>query len=264
MQNKIENKYSLNVWEDYYKNERKIHIKPKRGFFESYDIFLCDSILAKYLPYNDKEKKEIKICEIGCGGGKLIKKIADNFNYDPFGIEYSKEGVRQAKENGVNAILGDAFDEEFINKHKEEFDVVISYGFIEHIIPTQKAIKPHLDILKKGGILILQIPRLKKFNYLKAKIFRPDLLPLHNLPLMEQEVLSSLMKKENVIEFFCKNYGTLKLRIPLAKKDFKWYILKTICLLEYILNPLFRIIFKDKGFETKTFSPAVMFIGKKL
>lgn len=258
----MENKYSKDVWEDYYKNEKKIHIKPKAGFFMSYDIFLCDSILAKYLPRNLGKKEDIKICEIGFGDGKMLKKIADKFNYEPYGIEYSKEAVQMA-EKKVHGILGDIFDEKLTDKYKEAFDVVFSYGFIEHIIPPEKAIQAHLKILKRGGILILQIPRLRKFNWLKAKIFRPDLLPLHNLSLMEQEVLSGLGKKMGLEEIFCNNYGTLKLRIPMAKKNIRWYILKIICFLEYILNPLFRILLKNKGFETKLFSPAVIFIGKK-
>lgn len=259
----MENRYSQDVWEDYYKNEKKIHIKPKGGFFQSYDLFLCDSILAKYLPYNNGEKKDMKICEIGFGDGKLLKKIADRFNYQPHGIEYSKEAVKMA-EKGVQGILGDIFDGSLSNQYREAFDIVFSYGFIEHIIPPEKAIQAHLKILKRGGILILQIPRFKKFNWLKARVFRPDLLPLHNLTIMEQEVISALCKKEGIEELFCKNYGTLKLRLPLAKKNIRWYVLKCICSFEYILNPLFRILFGDKGFETKLFSPAIMFIGKKV
>lgn len=259
----LENKYSLEVWEDYYKNEKKTHIKPKGGFFQSYDLYLCDCIFEKYLLRNFGDKKDMKICEIGFGDGKLLKKIADRFNYEPWGIEYSKEAVGTA-EKEVNGILGDVFDQSLTDKYREFFDIVFSYGFIEHIIPPEKAIEAHLKILKKGGVLILQIPRLKKFNWLKARIFRPDLLPLHNLAIMEEDVLSFLVKKCGVQELFCKNYGTLKLRFPMANKGLKRLILNIICSLEYVLNPLFRFLFRGRGFETKLFSPAVIFIGRKL
>lgn len=260
----MKNKYSIDVWNKYYAEERKIHIKPKQGFFSSYDIFLCDSILTKYLPFNKRGRERIKICEIGCGDGKLLKKIAGNFNYQPFGIEYSAEAIKKTQKTGINVIKEDVFSKDLLNKYKGYFDIVYSYGFIEHIFPPEKAVEVHLRLLKKGGYFFIQIPRLKGFNYLKAKIFRPDLLPLHNLKIMEEEALGLLCKKENVEELFCKNYGTFKLRIPLAQKNVRWYILKAICGLEYLLNPINRLIFKDKGFETRLFSPCVMFIGRKI
>lgn len=257
----IQNKQSAELWNKYYKDEK---INPLAGFFGSYDIFLCDSILAKHLSVNKNNKEDVKICELGSGDGKLLKKIADNFNYKPYGIEFAKGPIEQAKERGINIIEDDVFSPEILEKYKEHFDVVYSYGFIEHIIPPEKAVDIHLQILKKGGYFFIQIPRLKGFNYLKFKIFRPDLLPLHNLTIMEEEILRSLCKKGNVKELYCKNYGTFKLRLPMVKKNIGWYILKFICSLEYILNPFFRLVFKDKGFETRLFSPCVIFIGKKI
>lgn len=260
----MKNRYSLEVWNDYYEKERKIHVKPKAGFFASYDIFLCDSILAKYLPFNKGNKEDVKVCEIGSGDGKLVRKIAESFNYEPFGIEYAPEAVEQSKKIGVKSILGDAFDKNLLEKYDEYFDVVYSYGFAEHIFPPEKAVEVHLKLLKKGGYFFVQIPRLKGFNYLKARLFRPDLIPLHNISLMEAEALELACMQKGVKKLLCENYGTFKLRIPLAKKNIRWYVLKAICALEYVLNPLCRMLFRDKGFETKTFSPAIMFIGKKL
>jgi len=256
----VENKQSADLWNNYYKTEK---INPMVGFFGSYDIFLCDSILAKYMPFNEKKREDIKICEIGSGDGKLLKKIADKFNYDPFGIEYAPGPIKEAEERGIKVIEENVFARNISEKYKEYFDVVYSYGFIEHIIPPQKAVQVHLQLLKKGGIFFIQIPRFKGFNYLKAKLFRPDLISLHNLSLMEDKVLGSVCMQKGVEELFCKNYGTFKLRIPMAKKNIRWYVLKIICSLEYILNPICRLIFKDRGFETKLFSPCIMFIGRK-
>ncbi len=260
----MKNKYSLDFWNKYYKEERKIQIKPKGGFFNSYDIFLCDKILEKYLPFNKGNKEQIKICEIGSGDGKLLKKIADKFNYKPFGIEYALKSTKQAEEIGINVIEKDVFDSAILEKYKEYFDVVYSYGFAEHIMPPEKAVEVHLHLLKKGGYFFIQIPRLKGFNYFKVKLFNPDLILLHNLNLMEGEALESACAQKGVQKLFCSNYGTFKLRIHLTKKGVRWHVLKAICGLEYFLNPLLRLIFKDKGFETRLFSPCVMFIGRKI
>lgn len=261
---KVANKYKQKGWENFYTGERKIHIKPKAGLFTSYDIFLCDSIIAKHVPsFSNQSKQKPKITEIGSGDGKLLKKFAEMLNMEPTGIEYSKEAAKIARKNGIKTIVADAFDKKFLEKYKNHFDVVFSYGFLEHILPPEKAAKIHYDILKPGGYVIIQIPRFKGFNLLKVKFLRPNLIPLHNLSVMNEDKLEKACKDPRIEKIFCKNYGTFKFRFPMDEKNFKYQLLKMACYLEYFLNPCFRILFGDRGFETYPLSPAVMFIGRK-
>jgi len=262
----VKNKYESKDWDTTYTSEIKSHIKPKGGFFLSYDIFLCDAILQKYLPasFNTSvSSHKLKLCEIGCGDGRLVRKIADMFGYEPYGIEYSEVACEIAKSNNIEVIMGDIFDENILSKYKNYFDIVFSYGFIEHIHPVEKAIEIHLSLLKSGGYFFIQIPRLKGFNYWKVRFFRPNLLPNHNLEIMEEEKLRSIVSRQEVEEIFCKSYGTFKIRVPMDKKNIRYYLLKVLSSVEYILNPLFRLLFSKKGWETKIFSPSVMFIGRK-
>ncbi len=261
----IENKYTKKEWDTYYEKERALHIRPKKyGIFSSYDIFLFQTLLKKYLPfYNGSENNKPKICEIGCGDGKLVRELADLFNYEAWGVEYSEAGIIQTNNRNVKTIFGDAFDQQLISAYRQSFDIVYSYGFVEHIIPPEKAVAVHLELLKPGGYFFIQIPRLKKFNYWKVKIFRPELIPLHNLEIMEEKKLRIACTRTDVEELFCKNYGTFKLRVPMDKKNFRYYLLKAICLSEYILNPLIKLSFNTKGFETRLLSPSILFIGKK-
>ncbi len=260
----VKNLHKQQDWENYYVDNIPLQVKLKAGIFTSYDIFLCDSLIDRHLPkYHGPTKDQPVVTEIGSGDGKLLKKIAKMIGYKPIGIEYSKEAAKIAEKNGVETIVGDAFDKKLPAKYKNYFDVVFSYGFVEHIIPPEKAIKIHLDLLKPGGYFIIQIPRFKAFNFLRLKFFRPDLLEHHNLDIMNEDVLEKLCKIPNVEKVYCGNYGTLKLRLPMNKKGIKYYLLKGVCSLDYILNPTFRLLFGNKGFETYFFSPAVMFIGRK-
>lgn len=251
-------------WEKYYTTNIPLQVKLDSGLFTSYDIFLCDSIIKNNIPrYQGPVKKQPIICEIGSGDGKLIKKVANMIGFKPYGIEYSKEAIKISKKNGVDVFAKNAFDKEVIAKFKNHFDAVFSYGFIEHIIPPQKAIRLHLDLVKPGGYFIIQIPRFKKFNFLRLKFFRPDLIASHNLDIMEAKKLESLCLLPNVEKIYCGNYGTFKFRLPMNRKNYKYYILKIICTLDYILNPMFKLLLKNKGLETDLFSPSVMFIGRK-
>lgn len=258
------NKYSQNMRDDYYSGEKKHHVQIKKSsFFQSYDIYLCDEILKKYLPKWSKDHK-LKIVELGSGDGKMLKKLWHMFHYDPVGLEYSPEWVKMWLANGVDTKLCDVFDEEDIKPYLNHFDVVFSYWFIEHIIPVEKAITQHLKLLKPGWYLVLQIPRIKRFNYRKFKFFRPDLIPLHNLDLMEDYVVSKHCAWfPELKELFCKKYWTFKIRVPLLKQWRKYHLGKILSYFEYVTNPLLRLLFGKKGCESKTFSPSIIYIWQK-
>lgn len=260
----IKNLHEKQDWENYYKDHAPLQVKLKSGIFTSYDIYLCDYLINRYLPrYNGTKEKQPVICEIGSGDGLLIKKIANMVNYKPYGIEYSTRAVKKARGNGVETYIGDAFDIKVRKKFKNKFDAIFSYGFVEHILPVEKAVNIHVDLVKPGGYVIIQIPRFRGFNFWRLKLFRPDLIENHNLEIMNGKTLERVCKNSKLKKIYCNNYGTFKLRLPMEKKDFKFYVLKGICTLDYILNPFFRLFFGNKGFETYLFSPSVMFIGKK-
>ena len=141
----VKNLHKQQDWEKYYKSHAPLQVKLKSGIFTSYDVLLCDTLLSKYLPkYRGTSKKQPVICELGSGDGMLVKKIAGLIGHKPFGIEYSKKAVKISKINGVEAYVADAFDEKVVSKFKNHFDVVFSYGFVEHIIPPEKAVKLHI------------------------------------------------------------------------------------------------------------------------
>jgi len=260
----VKNLHKQQDWENYYNSHAPLQVKLKSGIFTSYDVFLCDTLLNKYLPkYHGPAKKQPVVCELGSGDGMLVKKIAGIIGYRPYGIEYSKEAAKISKKNGVDVFVGDAFDKKVVNKFKNHFDAVFSYGFVEHIIPPEKAINLHLDLIKPGGYFVIQIPRFKGFNLLRLKFFRPDLVKNHNLDIMDEDILEKLCSVKGVKKIYCGNYGTFKLRLPMDKKNFKYYMLKTICSLDYILNPMLKLLFGNKGFETDFLSPSIMFIGQK-
>lgn len=261
----IKNLHILKYWSSYYDVNETVAIKQNAGLFTSYDIYLCDELLKKYLPkYKPSKQPTHTICEIGSGEGKLLVKLARMFACAPYGIEYARDVAIKSRKLGVQTIIGDAFDKKLTQKYRNFFDIVFSYGFVEHIIPPVKAIELHVDLVKPGGYFVIQIPRFKGFNWWRLRFFRPDLIATHNMTIMEPEIMEKLCSLPNVQKIYCGMYGTYKFRLPIGIGTPKYYLLNFICLLEYLLNPILRLLFGSRGYETRFFSPAVMFIGKKL
>ena len=151
--------------------------------------------ISKIIPKNSK------ILEIGCGRGMItamIKKI--NPSSEVTGIDlqrFSSWDVYQ-KYNDVKYFVGDATDLKFKD---EEFDAIISFGVVEHVVSDQKFIKENLRVLKSGGVgFILNIPNKYSINeFLAQKIGIWSHEVKYNHPNIE-----ALLKSNDITNFVIK------------------------------------------------------------
>lgn len=116
--------------------------------------------INKYLVNNQK----YSFIELGCGGGNFLPYFQKQYkNFEIFGIDNSPEGKRIAlmrlkgKIPDSNIKLGDILKNPIKNI---EFDIVFSFGLIEHFDDPEIALKKHVELLKKDGLLLCFVPNL--------------------------------------------------------------------------------------------------------
>jgi SAM-dependent methyltransferase len=105
-----------------------------------------------------------KLIEIGCGNSVWLPHFARYFGYDVFGLDYTPSGCARARailqhagEEGT-IIEGNLFDPpaELVG----DFDVVTSFGVVEHFRDTAACLAACARLVKPGGIIITEIPNL--------------------------------------------------------------------------------------------------------
>ena len=233
-----------------------------------YDEYLLwDVLLEEYLPKNNR----LRVLEVGSAPGKFLLRLHRVFNFVPYGVDFSEKGVAVNKkifeENNINSnniICADFLSEDFHNKHKDSFDIVVSRGFIEHFADVRDVVEKHMNVLKSGGYLVINIPNLTGLNYSLANMFNKEGLETHNCDIMNLEAFTGLFDEETLQKLYCRYYGTFSFYLFNTKHFFACFILRLCRLLQLIvLNPLFRMLFGKKGKETAGFSPYLLFIGKK-
>jgi SAM-dependent methyltransferase len=116
-------------------------------------------MILKLVNKFSSDRKDIKILEVGCSGGLLLKSLVSQGYGYICGIDLSREAIRLCKERGLrNVFLMDGVKLRF---NKEEFDVIIASDVLEHIKDDQKAVKGWKRILKQRGIIICFVPALR-------------------------------------------------------------------------------------------------------
>lgn len=115
-----------------------------------------DRNFKKILPNN----KEVKILEIGFGTGFFIKYLLSNGYKNIYGIELSPEETEFVKKNIYNNVECVESTEDFLDKHKNDYDFIFMFDVLEHI-PKDKTIDLLMKIkqaLRSGGIFIARVP----------------------------------------------------------------------------------------------------------
>jgi|GEM_PF-925652 len=235
-----------------------------------HDYLLWENIYKKYMP----RSKKAKILEIGSAPGNHLARLYRVFGFTPYGVEHSKRGVELNRNvfmrhgiNPDNVIYADFFSDEFQDRYKGFFDIVISRGFIEDFSDgdARSNIEKHVNLLNKGGYLFVSIPNMRGVYYLWARIFDRKLLSEMNREIMRQEKFRELFDDNVLLTLFRGYYGTFSCGGRFSyRRDFATKILLAFLNgIQRILNVAFRLILKDKGAESRLFSPYLLYVGVK-
>lgn len=154
-------------------SEKKVNCKQSVVFSWKHEDF---EPLLKSCAADDEVKvtlkhlndKNAKILEAGCGLGRVVKYLSDSGYKNVEGLEINEDSVTwlnnmypelKIKQGDVLAMPYD----------KNSFDVVLSYGVIEHFPKGPQApVQAMYEILKPGGIAIITIPSFNMIRRLQA------------------------------------------------------------------------------------------------
>lgn len=127
---------------------------------------LWESFFIQMFKYANKYKPNGKLLDIGCGSGFFIN-LARKKGYDTYGVELNKDAVNYGK-NELNLNIVN-LDLESANFPSNYFDVVTCSQLLEHIAKPNELLLEINRILKKDGILMLEVPN---FNGLLVRLWK--------------------------------------------------------------------------------------------
>jgi hypothetical protein len=124
------------------------------------------------------------------------------------------ERMNNLPKGSINQIETDFF--EFTSEKK--FDIVFSYGFIEHFTDTYNVIKQHVDLTDIKGKILILLPNLKGMSGLFLKWTDQKLFYKHNLDSMDLDLLKNICKSLKLNNVEVKYYGRPHIWINASSK----------------------------------------------
>ena len=164
-------------WDDRWAREgpHRLDFDPGRVAFR--DIH---DLLRRCLPH----APGLRFLEVGSYPGSYLWYFHQHFGYEVAGLEYVEWCCEHSRslltEAGIDAdvIHGDLFS--YTPPDGRQWDVVGSFGFIEHFDDTAAVIERHLSLLAPGGHLVLVIPNHRGINGRILARVAPAKSEIHN------------------------------------------------------------------------------------
>lgn len=195
-----------------------------------------------------------KVLEIGCGEGGVLKAFTD-LGCKCVGVDLADNRVQDAKSlmseevaNGLVAfITQNVYDEDFLSKYQNSFDLIILKDTIEHI-PNQEQFIPYLKrFLRENGHIFFGFPpwcmpfgghqQVAK-NKLASKLPYYHLLPYPLFKAFLRACGESDVTMQALLEVKDTGISTWRFEQILAKSELS--ITKRVF---YLLNPIYRYKF---------------------
>ena len=133
-----------------------------KDMYESckYDEAVTESL--KIIP-----DKKSKILEAGAGSGRVVKYIFDENYKNIVGLEINPTPIKEFRNlyEIPKIVIGDITKPPFKD---ESFDVVLSYGVVEHfVLGLDKPLASIYKILKKNGLAVITVSSFNKLRQIK-------------------------------------------------------------------------------------------------
>ena len=220
------------------------------------------------------ENKSYKtLFEVGCGSSGWLPYFAKRYRLTVSGVDYSEVGCKIAEKNLQllnieygEIICQDIFDPSWIRGRG--YDVIFSYGVIEHFEKPEEIIRIFKSFTNQGGTIITLVPNLNGLNGWLTRYFMKDVYEMHRVITREQ--LRNHHESNDLTDHKTGYAGTFSLTVipwtnanrGVLKKGFflRTFFLRAIFGFNLILASAFRFL---PDLPSKFFSPYIICVAKR-
>lgn len=102
-----------------------------------------------------------RVLDIGCGAGAFLHRLRE-LGWETHGIEPDADASEAARKLGLDVRTGTLEQASFRDEH---FNVVTALHVLEHVHEPGAFMQEVRRVLKPGGLLYVEVPNLKSFNF---------------------------------------------------------------------------------------------------
>ncbi|KYF78791.1 hypothetical protein BE11_21465 [Sorangium cellulosum] len=135
--------------------------------------------------------------EIGCAPGRILADFCGRHGYTAYGLDYACDPAiveHELTKRGIR--VGRIEKGDFFSwKPAEKFDIVASFGFIEHFEDAGSVMDRHFELVKPGGTVVVGMPNFAGGQRALHWLFDRKNLNGHNTRIMNLPFLQAAARR---------------------------------------------------------------------
>lgn len=184
------------------------------------------------------------VFEVGCYPGKFLAVFGER-GYTLNGIDSFSEMNSAMQEwlEGKGYKVGQFYQSDFCHfTSPKKYDIVCSFGFIEHFKNWEIALVKHVELVKDGGYIMIDVPNLKSpLYYLLYRMLESTVLKNHVLSTLNKNVICGVLEKNGCTIKIAKYMGHFYFRFVTRHDKFSLALAKCI----NFFRPIFELLPKS-------------------
>jgi len=157
--------YSVNQIKSFYDSEYIAHRKKKNWgiltpFYER-AMNKHDRDKEKLVSRFVKMNSNTDVLDVGCAVGTFLLYLKKKYNCKISGVDF-KEDLKYPGFEQIEFYQGLFYEQSIV---KNRYDLITMWHFLEHCYDPEKSLQMAGNSLKKGGRLIIEVPRFDSFSY---------------------------------------------------------------------------------------------------
>ena len=242
------NKASLDYWNREYRSY-KFHIAKKKDFIRRW--------IEAHIPAVTNKPKTC--LEVGCYPGRFIS-VFGRLGYELHGIDLVDEVEQLSDWLTQSGYKVGSFSQCDFNEFKPQrkYDVVCSFGFIEHFTNWEQILTMHASLVADKGILVVEAPNfVGGFQHWLHSRFDEENYARHHIPAMNIEQWAQLLENRGFEISYAGYFGKFRFWTePQARTIPERLLLRSLRMIQPVLRALLPL-------DRKMYSPFCGVIARR-
>ena len=179
--NGTERKSTVDYWDENWRRTSDDKDAPDLNQRDSYYWRRMDRVLEK--SFMGLDTGHGSLIELGAGTSEWLPYLHRRFGFSVNGLDYSEVGCKRAQDNlARTSTPGHIYHADMFKPPanlRQQFDVVVSFGLVEHFSDTASAIAACADYAKPGGLVFTLIPNMSGLYGWLYRVFDRKVYDIH-------------------------------------------------------------------------------------